>query len=275
MSPGPKPLHVSPIAVRWSETYEQDITTGAPQKLFRHLVDAVRGIGLIVIHAQEPRIVGQAIGDTGTAEGELMCESDLVEVGSPIIRLVGLGFLVFGIGILLWALAMGTSGFGQLIFGLVILFIGVVLLRSHTFRSHLVYISVKGEAYRSGLAAGTRMPTEVADTQRLSVVSELRLSLYGATIESKNAGESRVYNKSVSSEQMTGYFQVLVDNVTQSVLPKVLLQKTWEQTRHEYGYAAPATVREVTHEILVRCGYCNTINPDTEPACQNCGARLR
>ena len=275
LSPGPKPLRVSPVAIRWQLTNSQDITTGAPQKLFRHLHDAIGEFGYRVVETHEPQIVGQAIGDTGTAEGDVLAESNVVEFGNSALRLVGLCLLVIGIGITLWALTAGLSALGALVFGLVFVFVGAVLARLHAFRSDVVYVHLKGEAYRSGLTAGTRMSTEIADTQRLSVISELRLSVYGATIESKNTGETRVFMRTLSSPNLGGEFQLLVDNVTTNVLPKVLLQKSWEQTRHESGYSAPMVVKEVTHEVLIRCGYCRTVNPDGELVCQKCGASLK
>lgn len=273
MSPAPRSLHVNPGEVEWQERYPLDITTGAPQKLFRHLVDAVHVLGLAVIDPDEPQIVAQAIGDTGTVEGSLLCESHLVETGNPIIRLVGLALSLLGIGLLLWSLQAGLS-LGLLTLGIIFLFIGVYLMRLHAFRSNLVFIHLKGEAYRSGLNAGTRMPTEIADTQRLSVISELRVSFYGAAVETRNTGDVRSYSKSLSSPPVRGLFQMLIDNVATSVLPKVQLQKSWEQTRHEYS--SPLVIKEtVTHEVLVRCGYCKTLNPDEEISCQNCGARLK
>jgi hypothetical protein len=185
---------------------------------------------------------------------------------------MGLVLVVIGVGTMLLSLQGGNS-LNSLVIGLVLAIAGAVLIRQHAFHSSLFFIHVKGEAYRSGLAAGTRMPTEVADTQRLSVISELRLSLYGAAVESRNTGDARICVKSLDSAHLSSQFQVLLDDVANNVLPKILLQKSWEQSRHEYS--TPMIIKqEVRHEIWVKCGHCQTLNVEGERVCQGCGARL-
>jgi hypothetical protein len=269
LSPQPKAFAGQPLSINWPERYSQDITTGAPQKLFRYLQDSVSKFGFYTINAREPQIVGQAIGDTGTTEGHVLCERGITEVGNGVVRVLGLALLLIGV----FAMLGGLTNFYLLLTGLVLVVVGVILMRMHAFHSELLFIHIKGEAYRSGLSAGTRMPAEVAESQRLSVISELRLSLYGAEVESRNSGAWREYVRSLSSPNMSTQFQVLLNDLSTSILPKVLIQKSWEQTRHEYS--TPMVIREVKHEVLVKCGYCGNISPSDAAQCRSCGGNLR
>lgn len=247
----------------------QDITTGAPQRLYRYLLDTVSRFGFYAVNTVEPQIIGQAIGDTGTTQGHIFCEKNITEVGSGAVRIVGLALLLIGF----IALLAGLSNSYLLLLGGALIVIGVLLMRIHAFHSELLFVHIKGEVYRSGLSAGTHMPAEMAESQRLSVISELRLALYAAEVVSRNSGAGREYVNSLASESMRSEFQMLLNEVSSSVLPKVVLQKSWEQTRHEYS--APMIIKEVKHEILVKCGYCGSINPSDAATCQSCGGNLK
>src|SRR2546426_4766240 len=66
LSPSPLGLDFQPGAIPWPQSYSTDLTTGAPQKLFRYLLDSLAKFGFAAILRAEPNIMGQAIGDTGT-----------------------------------------------------------------------------------------------------------------------------------------------------------------------------------------------------------------
>jgi len=283
MSPTPRRLRFRPSSVRWPLTYSVELTSGAPQKLFRYLLDSLQRFGLVPIERVEPRIVGQAIGDTGTAEGYVLGEKDLQKVLGPYVvaTIAGVILILTGILVLPWAELVALDflrniGLMEMLLrmipSIVLLVVGAALIRLHAFQSELVYVVLKGEVYRSGLAAGTRMPSEIANTQRLSIISELRLSVYGSDIRSKNVGNRRRIESSHASPRINADFQIILNDLSSSILPKVILQKTWEQTRHEV--AVPLVDGHAVREVLVKCSYCEGVNPQGTSRCGSCGATL-
>src|SRR2546428_10808087 len=115
------------------------------------------------------------------------------------------------------------------------------------------------------------MPAEMADSSRLSVISELRLSVYGSEIRSRNFQGRRTVTRILPGTQIQSEFQLVVNDLASNIMPKVLLQKSWEQVRHEYS----SPVREVKHQILVRCGYCGAVNEESAAKCVSCGGPLK
>jgi hypothetical protein len=162
---------------------------------------------------------------------------------------------------------------------------GILLLQQHLFQSEIFYVRVRGEVYRSSLRVGTRLPTQEADSERVSLVSELRVSFYSAQIHTRNiavAGRHggkeyfRVVEEVSPSPSARAGLRQLVQEFRKDILPRVVLQKSQELELQEQSAAAllgspgPAEPPQVA-----KCGRCGTMNPQRARYCSDCGESLR
>lgn len=262
----PLPLMFDAQRVPWADRHSADVTAGAPQQLHRHIVDALGKLGYRPVYVVEPAIYGQAIGDTGITQGYVLGEKYLHSVRDPYnaFRLVGLMFGLTSIGWVLLALvALSQGSWAFLIVSLsllgIFLGVGAMLLGQHAFDSRLLYVTLKGEVYRSGLDARVQKPSQVAGSQRLSILSELRVDVWIAGVRSRNEAGRRVVFAPTIAPDLRAEFQAAIGEMAATALPKAILQKSVDQTKHE---------------VLIRCGYCSTLNRQEEALCTSCGAPL-
>jgi len=81
----------------WQEGDCEDITTAAPQKLWRTVHDVLAYKGYIcILRESEPTIKGMAIGDTGTSSGEVLAESSIKKVENPL-KILGIILIILGV----------------------------------------------------------------------------------------------------------------------------------------------------------------------------------
>jgi hypothetical protein len=291
LSPAPAPPDVASLQyISIPDAVHEDIVTGAPQRLFRYLHDSVVQHGYHWYAEEEPRIVGHAIGETGSTEGWLLGERDIQDVRGiyPVLRVVGLALLLLCLVPLVYLLlAILSENFGSLVtFGVTLIILAVagsVLIRQHRFQSELVRVTLKGEVYKSTLGAGTRLPNQVADSGRASLISELRVGFGSCGILTENrqhAEAGYVQRKRFvagvfrSSAAASG-LQDLLTEFSQSILPKVVLQKSREQVVQEYGAMTTLVPpSQSAHQRFTKCGFCGTMNPEAVRACTGCGASL-
>jgi len=294
LSPDPYPLDVESASwVSFPHGVQEDIVSGAPQRLFRYLKDALRTLGCRTAGDREPVIEGQSIRDTGSTRGWALAERNLMEVGGiyPILRGAGVALIVASLavvpGFLLPFLALDVAG--GVLYAIAFAFLlggGIFLVRMHMFQSEIFYVRVRGEVYRSSLRVGTRLPTQVSDSERVSLVSELRVSLYSAGVRTRNvavaqrpAGQGKAYLRVVEavspSPSARAGLRQLVQEFQKDILPRVVLQKSQELEAKEPGAAPLGSPGPVAPPRVVRCAKCDTMNPAGARYCSDCGESLR
>lgn len=285
----PNPIKFKPYRLHWRRNQFIDVVTGAPQKLFRHLRDGLRSVGYREIRTVSPHIAGQAITDTGTTKGMIIGEKDPIDIQSPwlAIRVGGAVLLILGLVMLLWVIMSSWDNGSPLAFigdqdlllwfivGVVLIVVGGAMVRLHRYRSNLIWIDVQGEVYRSALSLGTDLQARSASSNRLSIISELRLAVKGCSVVSKNSGKRREILKMEGSSDLAWEFDNLMHNIRSDILPKVVLQKSRDMRRQEIESEVlpPPPPETVERQVVcVICKYCDGLVPQGSTACPSCGA---
>lgn len=251
MAEKPNLLNINLTEVKWHHSEPRlDVTTGAPQKLYRHLLDAIQTRGYHVIQGKEPGITGTAIEKTGTTHGEILAEKMVKTISSPWYQ-VG---IIFTIIIILYGLYVGfftyflTGIFGggkslvtlnnkNIIMGIVIIIIGVITgsitetFFKTKFESHLLYTTLKGEVYYSALGENVSEGQLSADSRRASIISDLRLGINLTTIFSRNYPTNppgRWVLQYIYTEKAEEDFKGILTDINTNILPKLMLKKQEE-----------------------------------------------
>lgn len=290
---------------RWAYSEQIEATTGAPQKLYRHLIDAIQKRGYCIISGVEPDIKPTAIEKTGTTQGWIIAEKLLSEIPGQggIVEILG---QITGLAVLLYGAYFGLSG--GLLGGFVIMMIGGALMgyckdrydirMRPKFASNLVYATLTGEVYYSALGADVSEGTSSAESRRASLVSELRLTVNMTTIMSWNVGDSRYLFYNSRDPSAEADLRGVLSDIRADMLPKAVLQKSVEHaelSRAPYlppqaPQTCPKCAKPVSSEFVICpfcgqrlkssdmdifCTNCGASNPQTAEACFNCGAKLQ
>lgn len=244
------------ILRRWSSG---DFVTGAPQKLYRHLQDGMRQVGYKVNLGMDkvPKLKStRALTNIATTKGRIIRESHPLEITIPysILRLVGAILLLVALAYFFlqpdwqdYFLKFGVdflqSHILQLIIIAILIIAGIVLLKTpHYFKSRQMSVSIDGEVYRSKLGVGTDLSTRSATTARLSMVSELTLTLGVAVAVSKNirrnGGRVRIRDPTKKFprgefKRVEQDFRKAIHIISHQILPAIVIQKTREQIEQE------------------------------------------
>lgn len=277
---GPNPLDIDfakNADTKWAYSEQIEATTGAPQKLYRHLIDAIQRRGYYIISGVEPDIKPTAIEKTGTTQGWIIAERLLKEIPSEggIIEILG---QITGLAVLLYGAYLGFSSLfsdssGGLFGGFVIMTIGGLLMgyckdrydigMRPKFASNLVYATLTGEVYYSALGADVSEGTSSAESRRASLVSELRLTVNMTTIMSWNVGDSRYLFYNSRDPSAEADLRGIVSDIRADILPKAVLQKSVEHAELSRApYLPPRAPQAQPRE------------PSTKPACPKCGKQV-
>lgn len=253
---------ISPYKIRWPRktTVVYDVVTAAPQRLYRYLVDEMDKRGYTghfkgtLRRDRKLRIVSLPIANTASVEGVLFRRRAPEEKKYPWVyaRIVGYSLLSIGLIVLLLALLEGGAFSAQfysskslvsflqlyapyLLISIFLIVVGVVLMGLNEFIWDSMWIGVSGEVYGSTLGAGTKLPEEYAQTSRSSMIGELHLKVYGASVHTKNKWKGAVVTKTdVASKRVRRDFNLLLASISEKILPNVRLQKSWEQVQQEF-----------------------------------------
>lgn len=243
----PKHIRIDHQRLRWYRVRSIDVVTGAPQKLFRHLQDGLRSVGYHQIGAHPPIIRGQAISDTGTTSAGITAERGPWDIKSPWVAVRIGGAVLLAIGLLLILLAVIASfrlsepleflnDPERLLWfatGVIMAVIGAAMAGIHRFRSNLMWINIQGEVYRSALSSGTDLATRSATSNRLSIISELRVAVMACSAITKNSGKGREILKTEDTRDLAYQFDMLMRMISTKILPKIVLQKSVDMRRQE------------------------------------------
>lgn len=256
MAEKPNLLNIDLTEVKWHHSEPRlDVTTGAPQKLYRHLLDAIQTRGYHVIQGKEPGITGTAIEKTGTTHGEILAEKMVKTISSPlyqvgiifttIIILYGLyvGVFTYFLTGILGGKSLVTLNSKNIIIGIVIIIIGVITgsitetFFKTKFESHLLYTTLKGEVYYSALGENVSEGQLSADSRRASMISDLRLGINLTTIFSSNQSSNDPNGQIQASRRVLQYiytdeaeedFKGILTDINTNILPKLMLKKQEE-----------------------------------------------
>jgi len=268
MAEKPFSLNIDLTQVKWQHSEPRlDVTTGAPQKLYRYLLDAIQTRGYHVIQGKEPDITGTAFEKTGTTHGEILAEKMVKTMSSPW-YLVGTYFgviiILYGLYILFFTGGLVTSFTGSLvisdeniIMGIVILIVGSIIAGvtetffKTKFESRLLYTTLKGEVYYSTLGenvSGGQLNTE---SRRASMISDLRLGINLTTIFSRNypsnvPGGIRWVLQYIYTEGAEEDFNGILTDINTSILPKLMLKKQEEAVAKP---SAGASLKELNDRL--------------------------
>lgn len=252
MAEKPNLLNINLTEVKWHHSEPRlDVTTGAPQKLYRHLLDAIQTRGYHVIQGKEPGITGTAIEKTGTTHGEILAEKMVKTISSPLYH-VGSIFatiiILYGFYVLVFTGILGgkslvTLNSKNIIMGTVILIIGCITAGitetffKTKFESHLLYTTLKGEVYYSALGENVSEGQLSADSRRASMISDLRLGINLTTIFSSNQSSNDPNGLIQASRRVLQYiytdeaeedFKGILTDINTNILPKLMLKKQEE-----------------------------------------------
>lgn len=286
----------------WLKNDREDLTTSAPQKLWRYIIDALQDRGFInILINQEPTITGMAIGDTGTTQGRLLAENYPQKAENPLkilgIILIVIGALMTVIGLLLLIQSFQISfSLDNMLLPLIILIIGIVLiaigkaLLKDKFLSNVIDISLKGEVYGSDAKLSGLGASGAAATGRRSIVSDIRLVTMATCIISRNEGDGyRHIMQSKSSSKLDSDFNGIIQYIHNNIRPTLELdtvrdqqvvgtQMTAPQQPVHQPIPPPSPYTEVeTTPQFAEGGLYNEPPPPPPPSqnCSFCGGNLR
>ena len=99
---------------------------------------------------------------------------------------------------------------------------------------------MKGEVYGSRLGVGTSLQREFADSLRYSMISDLRLEVRATTIFTRIGGkEHHIVEKGQYTDRVKRDYDYLIQDITNNILPKVILEKSYDQLRQEQMAKVP------------------------------------
>lgn len=173
-----------------------NLTTGAPQKLWRHVKQAMRAHGYnLVLWEDAPSVSRMAIGDTGTTHGAIAAEHapQRQDPGTSINGGRLLAALLFLAGAI-WRFSDAGVEAG---WGWAFLVIAVALAAAAfeteepRYRSRAICVELQGEVYASEAEVSNAQDQTRASTGRRSIVSEVQLVIRAACLESSKHGDHR------------------------------------------------------------------------------------
>lgn len=207
-----------------------DLTTGAPQRLWRLVGEALRSHDYNLILWEDPPSVNQMpIGDTGTTYGTLAAEHppEEEELSGEIswIRLA-LGFLL-AVGSGAWLAAQGTD----MAWAWVLLVIGAVLAISSLgspqtrYQSRVIGVELRGEVYASEAELADEGAQRKRATARRSLVSDVELVVRAACLESEpDSGNGRTLTASLAWQDCPNLktdFETITGAIQRNIQPVV------------------------------------------------------
>lgn len=157
----------TPIIKKWNLTVE------SPTKVMRALEDFLHDdLDYPITELKQPELVGTAIEGTARFEGEIRGVKSYNK-RSMISVIIGIILALLGI----WAIIEpSVSIFG----GFLLLIVGIILLiKSKRLASIIIGIKMEGESYRAGAGKETDMKKDRDKTERIGVISDARLTVYG------------------------------------------------------------------------------------------------
>ncbi|RLF49628.1 MAG: hypothetical protein DRN20_01600 [Thermoplasmata archaeon] len=163
-----------------------DIITSAPQRFFRMLKSSLEDKGYVIrtgpglTTPDDSLLSATAISDVGYVEGRIIAEKSLIMPtiwrvirGTGILIIIG-GLLTIvdsletlfstsNLDVILWAKSL-TSAFSILVLG------ASIFVKSKRFKSYIIWLDVRGEAYKTSLSLDTGKKEISAGAERVLVL---------------------------------------------------------------------------------------------------------
>jgi hypothetical protein len=195
-------------------------------------------------HYHYPQPIPLAISQTAQVYGQALRSKGPFEEKKPwvLVRMLGLIPIFVGLGMLLYSLvpallssdfytARGPGGyfidnFGVIIVSLSLIAVGGWMRSLNKWFSDVIWITLRGEVYGSKLGTGTKSSIDYLDSTRYSMVSEIRLEVRGITVFTKiRRKEHEIQHPCVATSRIMKDYQYLIGEISNNILPKVLLQQ--------------------------------------------------
>jgi len=127
--------------------------------------------------------------------------------------IVGIILFLLGIG----AMLLSYYNFSYVIFGFIFLIVGIILLaKSKSLVSIIIHIKMEGESYKAGAGKESDKEKDKDKTERIGVISDTRVTVYGTVEGSYGDKEIRLRDLNMDS---------LIKKVEKELIPRFELPK--------------------------------------------------
>ena len=165
-----------------------------------------------IAHIKKPELERTAIEGTAKFEG-LMKGSKSYSKRSILKVIVGIILFLLGIG----AMLLSYYNFSYVIFGFIFLIVGIILLaKSKSLVSIIIHIKMEGESYKAGAGKESDKEKDKDKTERIGVISDTRVTVYGTVEGSYGDKEIRLRDLNMDS---------LIKKVEKELIPRFELPK--------------------------------------------------